>query len=176
MRNSTRRVIQGSSTALLRILSPHHVNRPRVFSPTSFILPRRSFASRRAAALADGHDQDQDQDQHNEEFTAARRWLSKLDAQTVPRHLCDISFSRSGGPGGQNVNKCVHILQSVIEANWLWYSGRIVRRLLTRLHKIGSTPKQLSKSRSRLSSLSCPELSTPNCNPRVTLPSAQIFL
>lgn len=62
------------------------------------LLPRRTLASRRAAALGDDHDQD-------EELTAARNWLAKLDAHTIPRHLCDVSFSRSGGPGGQHVNK-----------------------------------------------------------------------
>lgn len=93
----------------LRIPSPYHVNGPRPFSPTFFCLSRRSFASRRAAAPADDHDQKQDQGQNSEELATARHWLSKLDAQTIPRHLCGISFSRSGGPGGQNVNKCVHI-------------------------------------------------------------------
>lgn len=53
----------------------------------------RSFAARR------GDDQDED------ELKAARQWLSKLDPDTIPRDLCDVSFSRSSGPGGQNVNK-----------------------------------------------------------------------
>lgn len=43
-----------------------------------------------------------------EEVAAARKWLAKFDADTIPRSICDISFSRSSGPGGQNVNKCVN--------------------------------------------------------------------
>ena len=85
------------NTALLsrpRIL-PHHVYG---FPPLCHhLLPQRTLASRRAAALGDDHE--------DEELTAARTWLAKLDAQTIPRHLCDVSFSRSGGPGGQHVNK-----------------------------------------------------------------------
>ncbi|KAL8711100.1 MAG: hypothetical protein Q9220_004481 [cf. Caloplaca sp. 1 TL-2023] len=36
---------------------------------------------------------------------AARQWLKTFDANSLPRNLCEISFSRSSGPGGQNVNK-----------------------------------------------------------------------
>lgn len=39
------------------------------------------------------------------ELDAARKWLAKFDADTIPRNICDVSFSRSSGPGGQNVNK-----------------------------------------------------------------------
>ncbi|KAJ6071656.1 hypothetical protein N7499_009670 [Penicillium canescens] len=35
----------------------------------------------------------------------ARDWLTGLNRQTIPRHICEVSFSRSSGPGGQNVNK-----------------------------------------------------------------------
>jgi len=40
------------------------------------------------------------------DMRAARDWLASFDLETIPRKLCDISFSRSSGPGGQNVNKC----------------------------------------------------------------------
>lgn len=40
------------------------------------------------------------------ELAAARKWLANLDADTIrDRAACEISFSRSSGPGGQNVNK-----------------------------------------------------------------------
>ncbi|KAL4958192.1 hypothetical protein BDW69DRAFT_179795 [Aspergillus filifer] len=55
---------------------------------------RRSFASRYAGVS-------------EEDLTAAREWLSKLKPTTIPRNVGEISFSRSGGPGGQNVNKSV---------------------------------------------------------------------
>ncbi|KAK4891489.1 hypothetical protein LTR27_009984 [Elasticomyces elasticus] len=39
------------------------------------------------------------------ELDSARKWLAKLDPETIPRGICDVTFSRSSGPGGQNVNK-----------------------------------------------------------------------
>ncbi|KAK7521537.1 peptidyl-tRNA hydrolase domain protein [Phyllosticta citriasiana] len=40
-----------------------------------------------------------------DEVKAARQWIEQLNPETIPRSMCDISFSRSSGPGGQNVNK-----------------------------------------------------------------------
>lgn len=40
-----------------------------------------------------------------EEHAAARTWLSKFRIHSIPRKLCEITFSRSSGPGGQSVNK-----------------------------------------------------------------------
>ncbi|KAA8646083.1 peptidyl-tRNA hydrolase domain protein [Aspergillus tanneri] len=54
------------------------------------------FASRRAAAINRASDED---------LAAAREWLASLHSKSIPRHICEISFSRSSGPGGQNVNK-----------------------------------------------------------------------
>ncbi|KAL4884644.1 hypothetical protein BJY04DRAFT_215106 [Aspergillus karnatakaensis] len=62
---------------------------------------RRSFTSRRAADVS------------NDDVAAAREWLSKFNSTIIPRHVGEISFSRSGGPGGQNVNKSVPALASV---------------------------------------------------------------
>lgn len=105
MRSSIFGVIQRRrSVVLLRTLSLHYVGR----LPTFVRPPPGRFASRRAAALSEDQDEGQGQGR-SEDLAAARRWLAKLDAQTVPRHLCEIAFSRSGGPGGQNVNKCVTV-------------------------------------------------------------------
>ncbi|EGD84662.2 hypothetical protein H112_08376 [Trichophyton rubrum D6] len=41
----------------------------------------------------------------DDELRAARTWLAQLTADTIPRSICAVSFSRSSGPGGQNVNK-----------------------------------------------------------------------
>ncbi|KAF2198565.1 hypothetical protein GQ43DRAFT_378271 [Delitschia confertaspora ATCC 74209] len=54
----------------------------------------RHFASRKSVNEAS-----------EEDIQAARSWLQKLDAETIPRTICELSFSRSSGPGGQNVNK-----------------------------------------------------------------------
>ena len=62
---------------------------------------RRSFTTRRA-------------DLTDDDLTAAREWLSKFNSTSVPRHIGEISFSRSGGPGGQNVNKSVPPLDTTI--------------------------------------------------------------
>ncbi|KAL5335724.1 hypothetical protein BJX70DRAFT_309099 [Aspergillus crustosus] len=53
---------------------------------------RRSFTSRRTESS-------------NDEVTAARHWLSKFNSTIIPRQVGEVSFSRSSGPGGQNVNK-----------------------------------------------------------------------
>ncbi|KAJ5643485.1 uncharacterized protein N7484_005992 [Penicillium longicatenatum] len=45
----------------------------------------------------------------DQEVELARLWLKTLDSKTVPRQIGELSFSRSSGPGGQNVNKSVHI-------------------------------------------------------------------
>ncbi|CAN9113081.1 unnamed protein product [Alternaria alternata] len=66
------------------------------------MLPRRlvfhslvPFQSRRSASSAAG-----------DELRAARNWLASLDAETIPlQSIGELSFSRSSGPGGQNVNK-----------------------------------------------------------------------
>ncbi|KAL4906160.1 hypothetical protein BDW74DRAFT_139286 [Aspergillus multicolor] len=72
---------------MLRTLLPSPYSRYR-FTVTL----RRSFASRRA-------------DLESEDLAAAREWLSNFNSTTIPRHVGEVSFSRSGGPGGQNVNK-----------------------------------------------------------------------
>ncbi|OJJ85780.1 peptidyl-tRNA hydrolase domain protein [Aspergillus glaucus CBS 516.65] len=83
------------SMVLLRPrLLPNHVN--NIFPLSRTLFPTRSFASRRAASSADDPDED---------LAAARTWLASLNPRTIPRHLCEVSFSRSGGPGGQHVNK-----------------------------------------------------------------------
>ncbi|RAK99848.1 peptidyl-tRNA hydrolase domain protein [Aspergillus ibericus CBS 121593] len=69
------------------------------WSPTIAI---RTFASRRAAAISNHQGLDSEED-----LTAAREWVAKLNSKaiTIPRDICEFSFSRSSGPGGQNVNK-----------------------------------------------------------------------
>ncbi|KAF1920288.1 hypothetical protein BDU57DRAFT_583746 [Ampelomyces quisqualis] len=52
-------------------------------------------------ALSSARDGSNDEDRR-----AARSWLAGLDAEALPlKSIGEISFSRSSGPGGQNVNK-----------------------------------------------------------------------
>ncbi|KAK7204556.1 hypothetical protein BZA70DRAFT_281110 [Myxozyma melibiosi] len=44
-------------------------------------------------------------DEEKAQIGEVRRWLSNLSAKSVPRERFESSFSRSSGPGGQNVNK-----------------------------------------------------------------------
>jgi hypothetical protein len=42
-----------------------------------------------------------------EELKKARQWLKTFSASTIPRDIGIMTYSRSSGPGGQNVNKYV---------------------------------------------------------------------
>jgi peptidyl-tRNA hydrolase ICT1 len=66
-----------------------------ITTPSSSIRQHaRAFASKRRPA-----------DYSDEDLAAARKWLADLNPDTIPRSLSEITFSRSSGPGGQNVNK-----------------------------------------------------------------------
>ena len=39
------------------------------------------------------------------EHREARIWLRRFSVTNIPKSICDLSFSRCSGPGGQNVNK-----------------------------------------------------------------------
>jgi hypothetical protein len=41
------------------------------------------------------------------QIDAARTWLERLSMDTIPKSETEVTMSRSSGPGGQNVNKCV---------------------------------------------------------------------
>jgi peptidyl-tRNA hydrolase ICT1 len=80
---------------MLRAIPPflrHSTTRPSFW---------RSFASRRAELSSD------------DDLAAARKWLTKFNSTAIPRHVGEISFSRSGGPGGQNVNKSAPALNQI---------------------------------------------------------------
>lgn len=41
----------------------------------------------------------------DEDITAARNWIDNFTPSSIPKDRLELSFSRSSGPGGQNVNK-----------------------------------------------------------------------
>ncbi|OOQ86524.1 peptidyl-tRNA hydrolase domain protein [Penicillium brasilianum] len=78
-------------------------------TPSSPFLPFTApFSSGRSAKFASTGSSDP-HDPHGLEL--ARRWLTAFESglKAIPRHVGQVSFSRSSGPGGQNVNKSVQI-------------------------------------------------------------------
>jgi peptidyl-tRNA hydrolase ICT1 len=83
---------------MLRLFS-----RPIVSSSLTWRTPEHLKA--RCFAAVSGTDE-----ANEEDLQKARIWLDSLHAETIPKSICEMSFSRSSGPGGQNVNKYARIL------------------------------------------------------------------
>lgn len=79
---------------LLRFLPRAHTLTTPCISYTLHQQLPRAYATKRGPA-----------DYTEEDLSAARKWLANLNPDTIPSNLCEITFSRSSGPGGQNVNK-----------------------------------------------------------------------
>ena len=62
--------------------------------PGSLAFARYSIAAKEVKGPASD-------DEHQE----ARNWLSGFSIKSIPRNACEVTYSRSSGPGGQNVNK-----------------------------------------------------------------------
>src|SRR5436190_6492289 len=45
----------------------------------------------------------------DEEMKRLHIWIDNLALSSIPKDLCKVTFSRSSGPGGQNVNKYIPI-------------------------------------------------------------------
>lgn len=41
----------------------------------------------------------------DEDHREARTWLARFNVNTISKNIGEVTFSRSSGPGGQNVNK-----------------------------------------------------------------------
>ncbi|KAJ8100950.1 hypothetical protein POJ06DRAFT_84834 [Lipomyces tetrasporus] len=69
----------------------------------------------------------------DDEISKARRWLNTFKVSDIPRDKFDISFARSSGPGGQNVNKLN--TKATIRCSWDeldWIPNVILERLRTK--------------------------------------------
>ncbi|KAJ1911652.1 hypothetical protein IWQ60_010038 [Tieghemiomyces parasiticus] len=58
----------------------------------------------------------------DDEIRAVRSWAERLTIESIPRRTFDMSFHRSSGPGGQNVNKVntkVDMRFNLRKAKWI---------------------------------------------------------
>jgi len=62
--------------------------------------PRACPSLRAISFRADNPDAPSEEDQKE-----VRQWLAGFTPSTIPRRICHLNYSRSSGPGGQNVNK-----------------------------------------------------------------------
>ncbi|KAF8274658.1 RF-1 domain-containing protein, partial [Lactarius quietus] len=55
------------------------------------------------------------------DVSAARDWIKSFGGRPIPRTAVDLAFSRSSGPGGQNVNKVNTkvTLRCALDSSWI---------------------------------------------------------
>jgi peptidyl-tRNA hydrolase ICT1 len=46
----------------------------------------------------------------DDEKKALQKWILGFTPENFPKDICTVTFSRSSGPGGQNVNKYISLL------------------------------------------------------------------
>jgi peptidyl-tRNA hydrolase ICT1 len=91
---------------MLRCRPP--IVRARALISITRCLSHRRWSTREGSSSSSGSTPNNatvDDDDH-QHLRAARLWLAGLHAEMIPlRSIGELSYSRSSGPGGQNVNK-----------------------------------------------------------------------
>ncbi|KAI8335917.1 immature colon carcinoma transcript 1 protein precursor [Chlamydoabsidia padenii] len=83
-------------------------------------------------------------------YNEAEQWISQFNKDTLPKEHISLAFSRSSGPGGQNVNKVstkVDMRLRLNDAYWIPDYAR--EKLKTRLNKSGELVITSDKSRTQ---------------------------
>jgi peptidyl-tRNA hydrolase ICT1 len=68
------------------------------------------------------------------EFAKVRQWVINMVKEEIPRNTYELSFSKSSGPGGQNVNKLSTKAELRFNVQHAWIPS-FTRRNLELLHK-----------------------------------------
>ena len=87
---------------LRSVLRNYNRSRTRLFEHQTLDLTQWRPSSAKASALTANSQQVKASE---EDLKAARTWLENLHQDTLPKNIGEFTFSRSSGPGGQNVNK-----------------------------------------------------------------------
>ncbi|CAI6338963.1 unnamed protein product [Periconia digitata] len=98
---------------MLRALPRISLTTPKLPAATAWPIFSTAPCRRRASASSkktrsghgSGSGSSSNSNSDDDQLEAARTWLGQLHAETIPRSIGELTFSRSSGPGGQNVNK-----------------------------------------------------------------------
>ncbi|GAA5802757.1 hypothetical protein HPULCUR_008232 [Helicostylum pulchrum] len=85
-------------------------------------------------------------------YVEATQWQQSFNQSTIPKEHVSIAFSRSSGPGGQNVNKVstkVDLRLSLGKANWLPEYAKENLRKTSQLRKSKSDELIITSDKTR---------------------------
>lgn len=81
----------------LQLLVLHTAHTRKIYYPPGFILDTSMLRTLRSLRKLHSFSK--------VEIENARKWVQSSTSASIPRHLFNVSYSRSSGPGGQKVNK-----------------------------------------------------------------------